>query len=41
MADRIMVIKDGKVEQIGTREEVMPALIAGEDAAEASCKYMK
>ena len=41
MADRIMVIKDGKVEKIGTREEVMPALIAGEDAAEASCKYMK
>lgn len=41
MADRIMVIKDGKVERIGTREEVMPALMESENAAEASCKYMK
>lgn len=41
MADRIMVIKDGKVDRIGTREEVMPALMESENAAEASCKYMK
>lgn len=41
MADRIMVIKDGKVEKIGSKEEVMPALLAGEGVAEAGCKYMK
>ncbi len=32
MADRIMVIKDGKVDAIGTREEVFPGLV-GEDTA--------
>lgn len=31
MADRIMVIKDGKVDAIGSREEVFPGLV-GEDA---------
>ena len=41
MADRIMVIKDGKVEKIGTKEEVMPELLADEVNTEASCKYMK
>lgn len=41
MADRIMVIKDGKVDRIGTKEEVMPALLESESQAEASCKYMK
>lgn len=41
MADRIMVIKDGKVERMGTRDEVMPELIASESPAETSCKYMK
>lgn len=39
MADRIMVIRDGKVQQLGTKEEVMPALLEGE--GEAGCKYMK
>ena len=39
MADRIMIIRDGKVEKIGTKEEVMPALLEGE--GEAGCKYMK
>lgn len=29
MADRIMLLKDGKVDRIGTREEVAPALFAG------------
>ena len=41
MADRIMVIKDGKVEKIGTKAEVMPELLADEANTEASCKYMK
>ena len=39
MADRIMVIKDGKVDRIGTKEDVMPALLESEN--EAGCKYMK
>lgn len=39
MADRIMVINDGKVKRIGTKEEIMPALLEGE--SEASCKYLK
>ena len=33
MADRIMVIKDGKVTGIGTKEEVYPGLIKGETHA--------
>lgn len=33
MADRIMVIKDGAVSAIGTREEVYPNLIKGESHA--------
>lgn len=33
MADRIMVIKEGKVAGIGTKEEVYPALIKGESHA--------
>lgn len=39
MADRIMVIKNGKVEKIGTKEEVMPELL--EQESESGCKYMK
>ena len=30
MADRIMVIKDGKIDAIGKREQVFPGLV-GED----------
>lgn len=33
MADRIMVIRDGKVSGIGTKDEVYPALIRGESHA--------
>lgn len=33
MADRIMVIKDGQVAGIGTREEIYPGLIRGESHA--------
>lgn len=33
MADRIMVIKDGKVAGIGTREEIYPELVKGESYA--------
>ena len=39
MADRIMVIHDGRVQQIGTKEEVMPLLLEGD--GDAGCKYMK
>ena len=39
MADRIMVIKDGKVEKIGTKAEVMPELVDQND--EVGCKYLK
>ena len=39
MADRIMVFKDGKVQKIGTKEEVMPELVDQND--EVSCKYLK
>lgn len=39
MADRIMVIRDGRVQQLGTKEEVMPLLLEGD--GEAGCKYMK
>lgn len=33
MADRIMVIKEGQVAGIGTKDEVYPALIRGESHA--------
>ncbi|MCQ2081405.1 MAG: ATP-binding cassette domain-containing protein [Lachnospiraceae bacterium] len=33
MADRIMVIKDGKVQGIGTKDEVYPVLVKGETHA--------
>ncbi len=39
MADRIMVIRDGRVQQLGTKEEVMPLLLEGD--GETGCKYMK
>lgn len=39
MADRIMVIRDERVQQIGTKEEVMPLLLEGD--GDAGCKYMK
>lgn len=39
MADRIMVIRDGRVQQLGTKEEVMSLLLEGD--GEAGCKYMK
>ena len=39
MADRIMVIRAGRVQQIGTKEEVMPLLLEGD--GDAGCKYMK
>lgn len=39
MADRIMVIRDGRVQQIGTKAEVMPLLLEGD--GDAGCKYMK
>ena len=38
MADRIMVIRDGRVQQIGTKAEVMPLLLEGD--GDAGCKYM-
>ena len=38
MADRIMVINNGRIQQIGTKDEVMPELL---DSGEAGCKYMK
>lgn len=37
MADRIMVINDGRIQQLGTKDEVMPELLDGD----AGCKYMK
>ena len=38
MADRIMVVDDGKITAIGTREEVLPQLLAEEPVKE-SCPY--
>ena len=36
MADRIMVINDGEIERLGSKEEIMPQLLSGEN----DCKYM-
>lgn len=39
MADRIMVIKDGKVDAIGTREEIFPGLVGEETAC--ACMHQR
>lgn len=39
MADRIMIIRDGRVEEIGTKEEVYPHLMAEE--SEEQCAFMQ
>ena len=38
MADRIMVVDDGKITAIGTREEVLPQLL-NEEPVKESCPY--
>lgn len=39
MADRIMVIRDGQVEEIGPKDEVYPHLMA--DESEEQCAFMQ
>ena len=39
MADRIRVIRDGRIRQMGTKDEVMPLLLEGD--GDGGCKYMK
>lgn len=38
MADRIMVIKDGKVEELGTKEEIFPHLLLENEPGECCCR---
>lgn len=40
MADRIMVIKDGAVQKIGKKEEILPSLMIG-DAGSCTCMQHK
>ncbi len=40
MADRILVIRDGEVEHMGTKEEIYPRLFAGEQDS-CSCRQVK
>lgn len=40
MADRILVIRDGRVEHLGTRDEIYPKLFAGEQDS-CSCRQVK
>ena len=40
IADKIIHIKGGKVEQYGPREEVLPALLGGESAEAEGCKIL-
>lgn len=40
MADRIMVLSDGKVSSIGTAQEIMPQLF-GEEAESCACRKQK
>ena len=39
MADRIMVIRDGRIRQMGTNNEVMPLLLEGD--GDGGCRYME
>ena len=40
IADKIIHIKGGKVEQYGPREEVLPSLLGGESAGAEGCKIL-
>ena len=40
IADTIVVIKDGGVERIGAREEILPALLGSADAANPGCDVL-
>ena len=40
IADKIIHIKGGKVEQYGPREEVLPSLLGGESAGSEGCKIL-
>lgn len=40
IADEIAVLTDGRIEQVGTREEMLPKLI-GTDAAQDACSRLK
>ena len=37
IADRIIVVADGKIRESGTKEEIMPSVLAGD----ATCQVLK
>ena len=40
IADKIVVIKDGRIGKIGPRAEILPALLGSADAAQPACDFL-
>ena len=40
IADKIVVIKDGRIHKMGPRAEILPALLGSADAAQPACDFL-
>ena len=40
IADRIVVIKDGRIDKVGPRADILPALLGSADASQAACSVL-
>ena len=40
IADKIVVIKDGRIDKVGPRADILPALLGSADAAQPACDYL-
>ena len=40
IADKIVVIKDGRIDKAGPRADILPALLGSADAAQPACDYL-
>ena len=40
IADKIVVIRDGKVDRVGSRDEILPGLLKSADAGNTTCDIL-
>ena len=40
IADKIVVIKDGRIDKVGPRADILPALLGSADASQAACSVL-
>ena len=40
IADKIVVVKNGSIDKIGTRDEILPAILGSADAGSAACSVL-